>query len=86
MSPNIVPVQITGDGRSVFMFDRSQTGNRVLRVDLASGRAEVWKELRPADPVGVRTLSNLLITPDGKTLAYRLVRNDGELYVVTGLR
>jgi Tol biopolymer transport system component len=72
-------------GKAVYLStvkDRS----RIYRLDLASGRRELWKELHPSDPAGIRILRRLRITPDGKSIAYGLVRTASELYLVEGLK
>jgi Tol biopolymer transport system component/tRNA A-37 threonylcarbamoyl transferase component Bud32 len=72
-------------GKAVYLStvkDRS----RIYRLDLASGRRDLWKELHPSDPAGIRSLVRLRITPDGKSIAYGLVRTASELYVVEGLK
>jgi Tol biopolymer transport system component len=72
-------------GKAVYLStvkDRS----RIYRLDLASGRRELWKELHPSDAAGIRNLVRLRITPDGKSIAYGLVRTASELYLVEGLK
>ncbi len=59
---------------------------RVSRVDVETGKREVWKDLLPADPAGVERISNVLVTPDGKGYAYCYARLLSDLFVVEGLR
>jgi hypothetical protein len=54
-------------------------------LDLASGREEPWKELKPADPVGVRIIQ-VAMTPDGDAYAYSFQRDICTLYLADGLK
>ena len=74
------------DGGSLFVRRRGEVPLRVMTLDLASGRKELWKELMPADPAGVSTIAPVLITPDEKYYAYSYTRTLGDLYVVDGLK
>jgi Tol biopolymer transport system component len=60
--------------------------SRIYRLDLASGRRKLWKELHPSDPAGIRLLGDLRITPDGKSIAYEVYRTVSDLYQVEGLK
>jgi hypothetical protein len=58
---------------------------KVFRLDLASGRKTLWKQLVPGDSAGVATIDPILITPDGKTFVYGFHRTLADLYLVEGL-
>jgi hypothetical protein len=58
---------------------------KINRLDLASGRQELWKELKPADPVGVQ-IYNVVVTPDGNAYAYSFQRDISTLYLAEGLK
>lgn len=57
----------------------------VMRVDLASGRRELFKKVGPSDPAGVM-LVDAAFTPDGKSYAYSWFNELSQLYLVEGLR
>ena len=59
---------------------------RVVRVDVVSGRRELWKEFAPSDPAGVVEIQAIELTPDASAYAYTYVRILSELYVAEGLR
>ena len=46
---------------------------RIERVEVATGRRQLWKELRPADPAGVFGITSVVVTPDGTSYAYTLL-------------
>lgn len=78
---------ISPDGRSVLVVSAvKQTSLEVYRVDLTSGRRELFKKLGPADPIGLTMYPAGLFTPDGKYYVYSYSRSLGELYAVDGLR
>jgi Tol biopolymer transport system component len=81
-----VPSGWTADGRTMFVRVRGELPQRVWKLDLASGRRELWKELMPPDPAGIWFVSPVLITPDEKHYAYSFSRSLSDLYVVDGLR
>jgi Tol biopolymer transport system component len=85
-------LQWSGDGRSLFLRDTG-AGDLVLKIyklDLASGRRELWKELTPPDPaasVGIGDApGEAQITPDGKSYVYTFWTSPVVLYMVEGLK
>ena len=79
-------VSVLADGHSVLVRASAGNGFDVSRVDLASGRRELFRKLGPADPAGVSSFSVMVFTPDGKYYAYGYLRSLSELYTVDGLR
>ena len=84
--PGDVPSGWTLDGRSVFVRVRGEVPQRLRKLDLQSGRKELWKELMPPDPAGIWLISPVWVTPDEKFYAYSYARSLADLYVVDGLR
>jgi hypothetical protein len=70
----------------VFVRKRQELPTRVFRVELATGRRELWKQLSPPDPSGVMELLSIVPTPDGKHYAYSLLRVLTDLYLIEGLK
>jgi Tol biopolymer transport system component len=58
---------------------------KISRLDVSSGRKEVWKELRSPDLVGVN-IRDVVMTPDGQSLAYSFQRDITTLFLIGGLR
>ncbi len=79
------PLRFSQDGKSLFVWKRDLPA-RVYTIDLQSGRHELWKELMPLDPSGVERISNVVVTPDGKSYAYTYSRLLSDLFVVEGLK
>jgi len=80
------PVGWTTDGKGVWVFRRAELPARVARLDVATGKREVWKELIPADGAGVTEVTQPLPTPDGRYYVYTYVRMLADLYVAEGLK
>ena len=76
----------SADGRSILVERRPSLPARIDRVDVATGRAVLWREITPADRTGMITVTSVLISPDESTLSYSVSRLLSELYVVDGLR
>jgi hypothetical protein len=73
------------DGRFAYAWNISELPFRVFRVELATGRRDLWKTITPQDPVGIWN-ADLMLTPDGKSYAYNCSRDLADLYLVTGVR
>ena len=55
-------------------------------MEVATGRRERWKELRPADSAGVVSVGGIHVTPDGRYYVYTYPRDLSDLYLVEGLK
>ncbi|HUL78475.1 MAG TPA: serine/threonine-protein kinase [Vicinamibacteria bacterium] len=79
------PVQASADRRFLFVGEAGVPG-RIDRLDLATGRRNPWKRLKPEDPTGVYMVEGFKVSPDGRAYAYCYERYLQHLYVVEGLR
>ena len=88
-APGFLPedelIRWSTDGNSVFTYAVGMPG-RIFRVDLATGRREVWKELTTSDPAGVWRIHPVVVTGDGGSWAYSYSSALGDLYLVQGVR
>ncbi len=84
--PGEDPVGWMGDSHWLFLFDRQKIPGRVFRVELSTGKRELWKELVPLDPAGIDLLSPPALTPDGKTYVYSYNRILSDLFLAEGIR
>jgi hypothetical protein len=76
---------VSPDGRSALVGALLGYSVDVVRVDLTSGRRELFKKIGPSDPAGV-LLVGAVFTPDGKSYAYSCFNGLSQLYLVEGLR
>jgi hypothetical protein len=76
------------DKRHIFVFRPQETPGRIFRIEIETGKRELWKELMPADPVGVtRASATVAISRDRRSYAYGYVRAiTSDLYVLEGLK
>jgi serine/threonine protein kinase/Tol biopolymer transport system component len=79
------PIRFSEDEKSIYVF-RLEKFVRLYRVDLSTGRRELWKEIAPADLTGILSNPSPLITPDGRTYVYSVSRLLSDLYLVQGLK
>ena len=75
----------TADGKALFVSEGPTIPQRVIRLELASGRREPWLELTPSQVAGIR-LSQILITRDGKSYVHTYSQLLSNLYVAEGVR
>ena len=90
MVPGVVageyPLRFSPDDKDVYLWKRGDVPARVTRLDVATGKREIWKDLLPVDPAGVERISNVLIAPDARSYAYCYARLLSDLFVVEGLK
>ncbi len=86
LTPEDTPTTWSADGRFLYVYRRRDLPAKVYRLDIATGRKELWRELMPFDAAGVRSISPPLVTPDGKSYAYAYIRTLSDLYLVEGLK
>lgn len=87
-TPDVTGVfQWSADGKSLYVGKVNTNPLRVYRLDLASGRRELWHEFKPTDgPGNPFGISFFTMTPDAKYYAYSSFNLQSDLYLVTGLK
>ena len=81
------PLRWTADGRVALRGEPpTDLPARVFRVDLDSGRRELWKEFTPGDATGITGMGADSISADGKTILFGYFHMMSDLYVAQGLR
>jgi Tol biopolymer transport system component/predicted Ser/Thr protein kinase len=86
MEPGDIPINWSQDAHSIYLYRSGEVPAKVYRLELATGKKTVWKQIAPLDPTGVSTIGPILMTPDGKTYVYGFHRTLGDLYLVEGLK
>ncbi len=79
------PVAWSADGRSLWLFRRGEVPTQVERLDIASGRRELWRTLLPQDAAGVYSIIEFRVTPTGHSYFYSYTRLLSQLFLVSGL-
>ncbi len=80
-------IRWSGDGKALFAVEFGSLPARVVRLDVATGRRALWREVGPPDLSGVIEIASVLMTPDAKSYVYgysSAVISD--LYIVKGLK
>ncbi|MGE5276661.1 MAG: protein kinase domain-containing protein, partial [Acidobacteriota bacterium] len=80
------PAGWSGDGRHLYVYRRRDVPVKVSRLDVATGRKELWKELAPADGAGIVDIAPVIPAPDGQAYVYGYSRTLSDMYVVRGLK
>ncbi len=80
------PSQWAPDGLSLYVYRRDEVPARIYRVDIETGRQQLFKQIVPADPAGVQRIAVVRMTADAKSYAYSYYRVLSELYIVDGLK
>ena len=81
--------QWSGDGRSLYVSRPQEVPGKIFRIEIETGRRELWKELMPADPAGVIAVSNspVAISRDGRSYAYSYARTVvSDLFLLGGVK
>jgi len=73
-------------GKFVYYQDATPLPGRIRKLDVATGRTELFRSVEPADRAGVLAVAPIRMTPDGKTIAFSFRRTLSDLIRVDGLR
>ena len=77
----------SADGKSLFIGQFDALPLKIVRFDMAAGKAELWRELEPGETITpYEGLYYFTMTPDGQSYAYSWNSSSSDLYLVTGLR
>jgi Tol biopolymer transport system component len=79
-----MPIQWDTSGAKLYVWDRTFPA-RIFLVDVHSGQRQSWTVLAPPDSAGV-LYGTIVLTPDGKTAAYRYRRAVTTLFLAEGLK
>ena len=79
-----VLAQWSPDGRSVLVYRRAEIPCRLERVDLATGRRSLFKEITPADRTGLLSIREIFVTDDLRSSAYTAYYQVASLFVSEG--
>jgi len=86
LSTSEAVINWSADGNYLFTYTRGEVPARIYRVEITSGKRQLFKVTSPPDLAGVEDVTNLHITRDGRSYAYTCPTILSDLYVVDGLR
>jgi hypothetical protein len=84
--PGDHPMHWSPDGRYYYFARPKMPRAQVMKVELATGRVELWKDIAPPDPAGLNDIYAVHIADDGKSYFYSYIRVLNDLYLVDGLK
>ena len=84
LGPGDQPIGWSDDGRGILFYRPDAPAATVFRLDVASGRTGVVRELLPSSPDGMLGVYRILATPDGTSFAYNYLRQSNDLYLGEG--
>ena len=70
----------------LYVYRPGELPAKVYRLNLATGRKQLWKELMPPDPAGVYFIRPPHFSQDGNAYAYSYARLLSDLYVMDGVQ
>ncbi|MGH9368186.1 MAG: protein kinase domain-containing protein [Thermoanaerobaculia bacterium] len=85
LEPGDAPLRWADEGRTLFVRRRGGGPLRIDRLDVATGRRELWKEIVPGDPAGFAGFASVQISAGGAAYVYTYHRLLSELFLVEGL-
>lgn len=86
LTPDDQVIRWSADGHALDVFRGAGMPFRFERLDIASGRRVVLREVAPADKKGVLRGQGAALTDDYTTCVYRSFRMTSQLFVVEGAR
>jgi dipeptidyl aminopeptidase/acylaminoacyl peptidase len=84
--PGDRPIAWSADAKSLWLFRRGEVPSPVYRLEIATGRRELWKTLVPQDAAGVYSIIEFRITPSANAYVYSYTRLLSQLFIVKGLQ
>ncbi len=85
VSPQDIPLEWSADGRALYVARPGEMPWRIRRHELVGGRETPVTQIMAAQVAGLR-LSQVFITPDGRSWTHAYSQLLTDLYVARGLR
>ena len=79
-------IRWSNDNNILFIGRPRELPVKVLSLDLRTGQRKTVKEITPSDLSGLVAPPDVLLTPDGNSYVYQLLRYLTTLYQVEGLK
>lgn len=86
LEPGDMPLRFSSDGAALFCGRFGMNHGAIVRLDLATRKATLPKDLRPADPTGILMVLPSDATADGRHYIYIYARILSDLVLVEGLK
>ncbi len=86
LQPGELPSGWSSDGKFLYVSQTREKPMSISRLELASGRRQLWKQLPPPPDNSVMKSECVVISPDGQSYAYTYSHHLSDLYLVQGLK
>lgn len=78
------PIAWSSHADYLYYADHGGSGYRILKLNIQTEKAEIWKTIVPGEPAGVVGLAHLVIAPEAGAYAYSNNVNLSRFYLVDG--
>ncbi len=85
LAPNFLVAQWSNDGASFYGYHKGELPSRIYKVEIATGKETLIRELRPGVPAGVVMVAPVVVSRDGKRVAYSYNQTLSTLELISGL-
>jgi len=86
MAPNFLVAQWSNDASSFYGYHKGELPSRIYQVEIATGKETLVRELHPGVPAGVVMVAPVVVSRDGKRVAYSYNQTLSVLELISGLR
>jgi hypothetical protein len=76
----------TSDPRFMYVYQWKQSPVKVYRLNILTGQRQLFREMTPPDVAGLRSISHVHFSSDGRAYVYSYARLLSELYLVKRLK
>jgi hypothetical protein len=76
----------TSDPRFMYVAQLNPLPVKIYRLNIVTGERQLFKELNPADAVGLSDHGDIMLSADGRSYIYGFTRLLSDLYLVKGLQ
>ncbi len=85
LAPGERVIRWSSEGKYLFLSRLEPGGLTISRLEIATGRKQLWREVKPPEP-GASFVGTGALSADGKAFACSFQRDIGNLYLVQGLK
>jgi len=75
----------SADPRFLYVSEWKGAPVRIYRLNIETGKRELFRELNPSDMTGICELSKIIVSADGRTYVYGFTRLLSDLYLANSL-
>jgi serine/threonine protein kinase/Tol biopolymer transport system component len=86
LAPNFLVAQWSNDGSAFYGYHKGELPSRIYKADIATGKETLVRELRPGVPAGVVMVAPMVVSRDGKRVAYSYNQTLSVLEMISGLQ